>query len=84
MEKDLRSLSASEQPFHVSLSCEVNFVSLHQQQISYWHDCSRPAVLPASRAAFICADEVININPLHGVAERMTDSARRDAVSIGR
>ena len=83
MEEDLRSLSASEQPFHVSLSCEVKFVSLHQQQMLYWHDCSRPAVLPASRAAFICADGVININPLHGGSERTTHSARRYTVSIG-
>lgn len=65
MGQDIPSLSASEHPFHVSLSCEVKLVSLHQQQISYWHVCSRPTALPASRAALIWADGVINIKLLH-------------------
>ncbi len=64
--EDIPSLSASEQLFHVSLSCEVKFVSRHQQQISYWHACSRPLALPAPRAALTCVDGVLNIKPLHG------------------
>ena len=35
--KDIPSLSAAAQPFHVSLSCEVKLVSLHQQHILYMH-----------------------------------------------
>lgn len=63
--KDVPFLSASEQLFHVSLSCEVKLVWLHQQQMIYWHVYSRPMVLPASRAALSCANEVINIMFIH-------------------